>query len=371
VFQSRGATSLPQPHPGASNPSSGATSASVPDQEPQPQMSSSSSSSQTPVPAEEPSSRVVQDLLAERSARLEVHKKEQEAKEKAKRAAEAKARKAALEEATPPDSKKSADMKYALMQKKRQQDAREERARILKRVEDDKAERREREAQRKALAKELETTQNEGSTAASSGITPSSLSRSKECALQVRLFDGSTVRSRFSSQGTLRGDVRPWIDGQQAGDIPYTFKHVLTPLPNKNISISDEEQTLQSQGLTPSATLILVPVQDYTSAYSDSGAMSLVTRGVSAGWVAVSSGASLVTGTLGGILGWGGTGAQVPATESAPVSTALPSSVNVRTLRDQDRPEDHQFYNGNAVSHVSAIFESTSLINICVAQFRA
>ena len=44
-------------------------------------------------------------------------------------------------------------MKYALMQKKRQEDARNERARILKRVEDDKTERRVKEALRKEQAK--------------------------------------------------------------------------------------------------------------------------------------------------------------------------------------------------------------------------
>jgi hypothetical protein len=111
-----------------------------------------STSSRGQVPAEEKQSRAVRELLAERSTRLESKKKEQEAAEKAERATKAKTKKEALETAAtdPEDSKKAADMKSALMQKKRQQDARNERARILKRLEDDKAERRVKEALRKS-----------------------------------------------------------------------------------------------------------------------------------------------------------------------------------------------------------------------------
>lgn len=347
---------------------------------------------------EDARSSEVQNLLKERSARLEAHKKDQDAKEKADRAAKAKARREAMEGTAGPEaSKKSADMKYALMQKKRQQEAREERARILKRVEDDKAERREREALRKAQAKAKEGVVDQGS----SSILKSSSSKSLsvECALQIRLFDGATIRSRFPSSGCLRADVRyaleqkslpsplssrthlfsehssmapesrlsegltltsgtrPWIDKQQDSmDVPYTFKHVLTPHPNKNISISEEEQSLESLELTPSATLILVPVKGYTSAYEASDA-GLVSRGLSAGFGFVSSGVGIVAGALGGLLGGGAASANPanPATPSDetqdnPTPSTTPA-INVRTLRDQERrPEDHQFYNGNAVS---------------------
>jgi hypothetical protein len=288
-------------------------------------------------------------MLAERAARLEVDKKEKEAAEKAKRVAEARARRAAMEEEAPVGSQKSADMKYALMQKKREQDARAERERILKRVEDDKAERREREAQRKARAKVKEDAEASVESAPSSSIVPPSITnKSVQCALQIRLFDGSTIRSRFPSNCTLRADIRPWIDGQQSGDTPYTFKHVMTPLPNKNISISDEEHTLYSQGLTPSATLILVPVHGYTSAYEDGASSGIISRIASGGYELVSSGVGLVAGVMGSLLG---SGAATPARErSVDPAPANPiPSINVRTLRDRDR-DDQQFYNGNAVS---------------------
>ena len=284
-------------------------------------------------------------MLAERAARLEVDKKEKEAAEKAQRTAEAKARKAAVEEQAPAGSKKSADKTYALMQKKRQQEAREDRERILRRVEDDKVERREREAQRKAEAKAMEdAAKGDGELAPSSSVVPpSSTNNSAHCALQVRLFDGSTIRSRLSSGGSLRANVRPWIDEHQKGDIPYTFKHVLTPLPNKNISISDEEQSLQSQGLTPSATLILVPIQGYTSAYGDGASRGIVSRVASGGYGLVSSGVGLVSGIFGSLLGGG---SAEGATESGPTNPNPATSD--RTQRAQDR-DDQQFYNGNAV----------------------
>jgi len=235
------------------------------------------------------------------------------------------------------------------MQKKRAQDARDERARILKRVEDDKAERREREAQRKAEAKAL----------ADGNVLPTvptivqqaRSTNSADCALQIRLFDGSTIRNRFPSSASLRKDVRPWIDEKMTVDQPYNFKQVLTPLPNKNIETSEEEGTLQF--LCPSATLILVPIPAYTSAYE--GGSGLVSRSVSAGYGLVSSGVGMVTGLLGGFLGGrGGGGAETAAEEhrQAPASASSPNtSINVRTLRDQQPSrDDQQFYNGNAVS---------------------
>lgn len=215
----------------------------------------------------------------------------------------------------------------------------------MKRVEDDKIERKEKEVLRKALAKERYGALPE-TPSSSSDLQSSSKSLGTGCALQIRLFDGTTIRSSFSSQASLRVDVRPWIDKKQDnGGIPYTFKQVLTPLPNKNISISDEELSLQSLELTPTSTLILVPVKGYTSAYEGSST-GLVSRGVSAGYGIVSSGVSTIAGVLGGLLG---AGATTPPQERhddlAPTTTQA-----VRTLRDQDRSADHQLYNGNAVS---------------------
>jgi hypothetical protein len=294
-----------------------------------------------------------QDPVGEESAALDPQRKEQNQSEEAKPRTEAQGRKAALEEDTPTLSQNvaSSDMTYALMQKKRQQEARDERARILQRVENDKVERRKREAERKAEAKAKEEGEPTSDKAGTSRPKPSTSSQSKECAIQIRLFDGSTIRSRFPSSGTLRGDVRPWIDERQAENAPYTFKHVLTPLPNKDISISDEEQSLQSQGLTPSATLILVPVQGYVSAYEDGGNTGILPKTVSTGYGLVSSGVGMISSLLGSFLG--GSSTSSPQLESPPDAARMAPparSVNMRTVRDQNRRDENQFYNGNSVS---------------------
>lgn len=143
----------------------------------------------------------------------------------------------------------------------------------------------------------------------------------------------------------------------KSDDIPYTFKQVLTPMPNRTLTISEEEETLQSVGLTPSATLVIVPVQGYTAAYS--GGDGLVSKGASAGYNIVHAGAGIVTGALSTILGLGRgtTPGEVPAARGSAVqdsaevdATATGSGINVRTLQDQrDDQDDHQLYNGNQV----------------------
>lgn len=82
-----------------------------------------------------------------------------------------------------------------------------------------------------------------------SSATPKALNSqpvaTEDCHLQVRLFDGSSVRSIFSPLDIIRSSVRPWLDKQYSdGTHPYTLKHTLTPLLNHSISISEEEKTL-------------------------------------------------------------------------------------------------------------------------------
>lgn len=314
-----------------------------PSQPQPPAVSSSSQPSRPSAPATSAESRA-EETDEEKKARLEAQKKALQAKDEARRAAEIRARRDEIEGIA---SKSSADKKYALMQKKRAQDARDERARILQRVEDDKAERKDREVQRKAEAKAL--ADGQPLPTSSGSVQQARSTNTAECALQIRLFDGSTIRSRFPSSGSLRKDVRPWIDEKKIGDQPYNFKQVLTPLPNKNIETSEEEGTLRSLGLTPSATLILVPITGYTSAYE--GGTGLVSRGVSAGYGLVSSGVGMITGILGSFLGGG---AAPPAEEQHQTPSSASNrdpSINVRTLRDQQGSgDDQQFYNGNAVS---------------------
>jgi hypothetical protein len=284
---------------------------------------------------------------------MEAKKKEQDDANKAERAARALERKRSLEAAGHSDPKKTTDLKYALMQKKMQQEVRDERTRILKRVEDDKVERRTKEAHRKEQAKiGTEASSSEPSnTAALKRLDQRAAREAAQCAIQVRLFDGTTIKSRFSSQNTLREHVRRWIDNQQlAGDAPYTFKQISIPQRNRTITTLEEEESLQLAGLAPSATLVLVPVKYYSTAYAGGtgGYLSIMT---SLGYQLVSSSFGLVIGTLGRLLNQA-SGQRIP--QGDPQTSIEPPTTNIRTLRDQQvSSEEQQLYNGNAVSTLS------------------
>lgn len=280
-------------------------------------------------------------LLQERKIRMEADKKKKDAQEKAERTRKAAERKAAVESGKPEDPKRAADLKYAAQQKKRQQEAREERERVLKQIEDDKAERKARDATRKEQAKiAAGTEQPNPFTAPSSEM--GSMRRGDHCALKVRLFDGSAISSRFPSGATLEGEVRKWVDQeQQVAESPYIFKHILTPFPNKEISISEEGKSLQDLGLVPNATLILVPIKDFTPAYVQGpGVTGLLSSGVSAGYGLVSSGLSSGFGfasrVLGSVVG--------DSVHGQPPATAPPPRQEPR------QSERHELYNGGGVS---------------------
>jgi hypothetical protein len=176
-----------------------------------------------------------------------------------------------------------------------------------------------------------------------------------EYRLQVRLFDGSSVRSSFTPTQNIRNDVRAWLDQKMEGDNrPYNLKHILTPLPSETLSATQESQTLRDLGLGSTANLVMVPVATYTEAYSAAG--SLPVRGISAIYNLASSAASAATGLVGSFLGYGST---APTSDTA-ASSASPATgtsqrprttgPNIRTLRDQqDGRGNNQFYNGNQV----------------------
>lgn len=213
-----------------------------------------------------------------------------------------------------------------------------------------------------------------------------SLSAPKQYRLQVRLFDGSSVRSTFSPDQTIRSHVRPWLDEQMADEPrPYNLKHILTPLPNRTITIADEEQTLQELGLGPTASLVTVPISSYTEAYASTGA-NLPVRGAYAAYGLVSSAVSAASGMVGSLFGYGSQSShQQQQQENLRRDPALSSSLspqsrndfatreasdarthdartrpsgfggaNVRTLREHEGERDEtQWYNGNQVCLLS------------------
>ncbi|KAI1748812.1 hypothetical protein F4782DRAFT_515824 [Xylaria castorea] len=174
----------------------------------------------------------------------------------------------------------NAEQAHANEVKLRKQQANEERKRILKRIEDDKRARKEREAadrRARSLLSAADTAEEVGG-GSNSADPPISLrqrlpkaGQGDHCNLQVRLMDGSTIRSRFASDETLGTGVRRWIDAERTdGGAPYSFRVVLTPRPNKVVEPQEEIKSLLSLGLAPSATLVLIPTR-YSVAYAGRG----------------------------------------------------------------------------------------------------
>lgn len=197
--------------------------------------------------------------------------------------------------------------------------------------------------------------------------------------LQVRLFDGRSVRSSFAPTQTIHSDVRPWLDHQMDTEQkPYNLKHILTPLPSCTISVSEESLTLEELGLGSTANLVMVPVASYIDAYSTAGS-SLPVRGMTAVYNILSSAASTATGYVGSLVGYGPRGSTASGNGS---STAKPDPLYpdssgaqglrvhrpvIRTLRDRENNDnDSQLYNGNQVScsyHTKAQSVGSSFIS--------
>lgn len=289
--------------------------------------------------------------MEERRKRLDADKAAKDAAEKEQRKSIAQARPEAADGR--PGDPVSNQSQYAQQQRKRKLEAKAERERILREIENDKAARKEKEAQRRALAR-AEAADADKETGPIDAKLPQNWAASgQQCALQIRLFNGLTSRGKFAPQATLSKNVRTWIAEQRTdGDTPFTLKQIVAPSPSRTITISEEEQSLQSLGLLPSATLVMVPIQGYTNAYtSDRG---IIGKAVSMGYNAASAGGSLVAGALGTVLGFGRATAESEDTSHGDDSSATSGpaqageSARFRTLRPRE-DTDHQLYNGNQV----------------------
>lgn len=329
------------------------------------------------------SSAQVQSMLAERGQRLEAERIKREAAEKAERTARANARRKEVEDAeaaqaskdrqrttTERSEKEKARDAWIYQQKQRKDEAKQEKQRILAQIENDK-QKRKAQAQRK---KEVEAETGGGAFSnmpPSSSVKPPSAGAGQWCNLQVRLFDGSSLRGRFASDADITTAVRTWVqEASPAGgaDIPYNFRQILTPLPNKTIEVAEEGNTLLDLGLVPSATLVLVPVAGATEAYSAAGRGYMSSALHAAYWAAntaygfVGSFLSFVPGLAGAGSGlyMGGTadeqdqsnvqGARMADSDSLSQSTG---GIRVKTLADQRKEaqkaqQGAEFYNGNS-----------------------
>ena len=260
----------------------------------------------------------------------------------------------------PRDASKRQRETWVQEQKKRKEEAQLERKRILAQIENDKQERKQREQARKAaaaaVAAEAENVDDDqASTSPAAGVLLKAR-YANECVLKVRTFDGSTVAGKFPSEQSLREHVRAWIESEIGRpDAPYEFTQVLAPAPNRRISVAEEEESLYSLGLSPSATLVMVPVKSYTDAYA-TGSQGYISSGLSYGYGMVKGGFSMVGQLAGALVGSNNQDNATEANAGRPqtvdgAAESPRSSINVRMLRDEARPkDDQQLYNGNTLN---------------------
>lgn len=363
--QAAGATAAAQ----SSSASVAATAATAvtseaPSSESQTPGENTPASSSTPSSSEQAAQPSVAAITQEAEVRQQAARKEREALEKRRREQEAEQQAQDPAKAKQNDAKKKAAQQLA----ERQRQAREDRARVLKRIEDDRAERKARDENNRA-AREMERRAAAGEdveevTAAAGEPAPTGMSRRQhdQCALQARLFDGSTIRTRLPSKATLGGDVRKWIDETRTdGKDPYSFKVILTPLPNRSIDPDTEEnQTLEELGLAPSSTLVLAPVDRPVPAYPsiNAGLYNPVSHLIAAVLAFIGGILGSITGAVtgsgsGGNSGAGERAAQEQQDRSQGQTTGRDggSASRIKGFQNpDDRKRDQQLYNGNSVS---------------------
>ncbi|KAF1992325.1 hypothetical protein K402DRAFT_458741 [Aulographum hederae CBS 113979] len=288
-----------------------------------------------------------------------------------------------------PATSDTAHMNYAAQQRLRLQSARAERERILQRIEHDKAERRERERRRKEEAAAAAAEGNGGdipngswNELGSKSVTgPSYTGTTTHCAIQIRLPPSApipTIRQTFPATASIAKDIRPWVKENLEGqkEVPYELKQILTPLPSRIITESDEKKTLKEAGLMPSATLILSMKGGAASAYAgSSGAESIsasIRHTIMGLWMTVFGYIMALWGMVSTFLGLNHspeqsspqepvragprTGASRTAGDGGGEASgvdkksAASGNVKMRTLADQ-RAEGNeaQFYNGNSL----------------------
>lgn len=344
-----------------------AVTSGTPSSESQTPGENTPASSSTPSSSGQQGQPSLAAITQEAEVRRQAARKEREALEKRRREKEQEQQAQDPEKAKQNDAKKKAAEKLA----ERQRQAREDRARVLKRIEDDRAERKAREENNRA-AREMERRAAAGEdveevTAAAGEPAPTSMARRQhdQCALQVRLFDGSTIRTRLPAKSTLGRDVRKWIDETRTdGSQPYSFKVILTPLPNRSIdAATEEDQTLEELGLTPSSTLVLAPADRAVPAYPsiNAGLYNPVSHLIAAVLAFIGGILGSITGAVTGSGSTGDNGDNGPGQRPAPEQQDRSqgqttgrdgaSSSRIKGFQNHDdRKRDQQLYNGNSLN---------------------
>ncbi|KAF9959521.1 hypothetical protein BGZ72_009466 [Mortierella alpina] len=268
---------------------------------PEQQATPSGSSSTTTSTTKADQAKALKDLMNERKLKREKEEREAAKQREIARRSSSKELTEAQRELMEKQNKKLKDK----IEKEKREEA-EYKKRVKQALEEDKARRKaEKErAQAAAAAAKAQSApaseevltpsdiraQNAGLAQARNDAAPALAFDSSR--LNIRLFDGSSIRNTFKATDTLQ-DVRNWINENQEGD--ENAYNIVQLIPQR--TFTDETRMLRDLELCPSATLVLKKTATSSSAYSGAGD-GAVPALMSYGWSAVSFAGKLASSAI-------------------------------------------------------------------------
>ncbi|KAF9433609.1 hypothetical protein BGZ76_009229 [Entomortierella beljakovae] len=249
-------------------------------------VAGSSTPSDSPIPSSD-RSKNLKSLMEERKLKREKEEREALKQQEKDRRASSKALSEVQRELSEKQSKKLKDQ----IEKDKREEA-EYKKKLKLELEQDKARRKaEREAAKAARATdELNSSQilspgevrsqNAGLSQARNDAAPALAFGTSR--LNIRLFDGSSIRNTFQATDTLES-VREWIEqSMEEVDVAY---NIVQLIPHR--TFTDESKMLRDLDLCPSATLVLKKISSASSAYGATGDGAVPTL-LGYGWSALS-----------------------------------------------------------------------------------
>ncbi|KAG0357754.1 hypothetical protein BGZ54_000212 [Gamsiella multidivaricata] len=294
--------------------------------------------------------QTLKELMKERKLKREKEEKEAAKQREINRRASSKA----LSEAQREMSDKQGNKLKEQIEREKREEA-EYKKRVKQALEEDKARRRAQKEKAQAAAAAQSSppppeqvltpaeirAQNAGLTLARNDSAPALAYDSSR--LNIRLFDGSSIRNTFKATDTL-DQVREWINQHQVED--HGAYNIVQLIPLR--TFTDESKMLRDLELCPSATLVLKRTTAASSAYEGSAGGAVPTL-INYGWSALSlagKAASSAYATVSYYNPLASTGASSSSTADRPNEHGRNTSESARSKKKDTEVN----YNGNSTN---------------------
>ncbi|KAF8977898.1 hypothetical protein BGZ46_007012 [Entomortierella lignicola] len=176
--------------------------------------------------------------------------------------------------------------------------------------------------------------------------------------LNIRLFDGSSIRNTFKATDTLE-KVREWID--QNSEQSENAYNIVQLIPSR--TFTDESKMLRDLELCPSATLVLKKIASASSAYGSSGDGAIPTL-LSYGWSALSLAGKVASGAYSTASYYNPLSSNNTASNSGNESAAGASRTS--STASSKKKDSEVSYNGTmAAESVPTRFTLLEIVNQC------